>query len=113
MTSVAEQAVKSGKNQKVGLVVSTKMRKTIVVEVSRRVAHRRYNKVVSRRKKFYAHDEDGQARVGDTVRIIESRPLSRLKRWRLLEIVRRAALVGVEDTVTSLPEAGVGAERGA
>ncbi len=108
---MAEQAAQSRKNEKVGLVVSTQMRKTIVVEVSRRVAHRQYNKVVSRRKKFYAHDEEGQARVGDTVRIIESRPLSHLKRWRLLEIVRRAALVGIEDTETSQPEASAKVER--
>lgn len=112
MSPVAEQAGHSHKNQKVGLVVSTKMQKTIVVEVSRRVAHPYYTKVVSRRKKFYAHDEEGQARVGDTVRIIESRPLSRLKRWRLAEIVRRAALVGVEDTETFQPEVSQKVERG-
>ena len=113
MRPVAEQAAQSRKNEKVGQVVSTKMRQTIVVEVSRRVAHRRYSKVVSRRKKFYAHDEESQARVGDTVRIIESRPLSRLKRWRLLEIVRRAALVGVYDTETSPPDVTGTTDRGA
>ncbi len=80
------------------------MQKTIVVEVSRRVPHRLYKKIVSRRKKFYAHDEQSTARVGDVVRIVESRPLSRLKRWTLTEVVRRAALVGVEDTATSEPE---------
>ena len=110
---MAEQAAQSRKNEKVGQMVSTSMRKTIVVEVSRRVMHPRYRKVVSRRKKFYAHDEESQARVGDTVRIIESRPLSRLKRWRLLEIVRRAALVGVYDTETSQPEAPGKTDRGA
>jgi len=112
VSAVAEQAAQSRGNQKVGQVVSTKMRKTIVVEVSRRVAHPYYKKVVRRRKKFYAHDEDSQARVGDTVRIVESRPLSRLKRWRLVEIVRRAALVGVEDTETSQPEPARSVERG-
>ncbi len=92
------------KQEKVGQVVSTKMAKTIVVEVSRRVPHPVYKKIVSRRKKFYAHDEQSTARVGDVVRIVESRPLSRLKRWTLAEVVRRAALVGVEDEVTSAPE---------
>jgi small subunit ribosomal protein S17 len=84
------------KNEKVGVVVSTKMQKTIIVEVTRRVPHPLYKRIVTRRKKFYAHDEEGQARTGDTVRIIESRPLSRLKRWRLGEIVRRAVQVGGE-----------------
>jgi small subunit ribosomal protein S17 len=78
------------------------MAKTIVVEVRRRVPHPIYKKIVNRRKKFYAHDEEQTARVGDVVRIIESRPLSRLKRWRLLEVIRRAALVGVTDTETSV-----------
>ncbi len=77
----------------VGQVVSDKMEKTIVVEVSRRVRHPQYHKVVSKFKKFYAHDEKGEALPGDTVRIEESRPLSRLKRWRLVEIVKKAAAV--------------------
>lgn len=89
---MAEQ--KSLKNEKVGEVVSTKMQKTIVVEVSRRVPHRLYKRIVARRKKFYAHDEEGAAKLGDVVRIVESRPLSRLKKWRLVEVVRRAAQVG-------------------
>lgn len=100
---MAEETAKGHKNEKVGEVVSAKMQKTIVVEVSRRVPHPVYKKIVGKRKKFYAHDEEGTARVGDVVRIIECRPLSKLKRWRLDEVVRRAALVGVEDTVTSAP----------
>ena len=84
------------RNEKVGEVVSTKMAKTIVVEVTRRVSHPLYRRVVKRRKRFYAHDEEGTARLGDTVRIIESRPLSRLKKWRLAEVLRRAAQVSVE-----------------
>ena len=84
------------KNEKVGEVVSTKMTKTIVVEVGRRVPHRLYKRIVARRKKFYAHDEDGVAKMGDVVRIIESRPLSKTKKWRLVEVVRRAAQVGTE-----------------
>jgi small subunit ribosomal protein S17 len=101
---MADQKPLGHKNEKIGEVVSTKMQKTIVVEVSRRVPHRLYKKIVSRRKKFYAHDEQSTARVGDVVRIVESRPLSRLKRWTLAEVIRKAALVGVEDTETSAPE---------
>jgi small subunit ribosomal protein S17 len=77
----------------IGDVVSTKMAKTIVVEVRRQKAHPFYKRVVARSKKFYAHDEDGKAHLGDVVKIEESRPLSKLKRWQLKEIVRRAALV--------------------
>ena len=80
----------------VGEVVSTKMQKTIVVEVDRRKAHGLYRRVVARSKKFYAHDEKNTAHVGDVVRLEETRPMSRLKRWRLIEVVRKAALVGPE-----------------
>jgi small subunit ribosomal protein S17 len=93
---MAEQTPKPLKNEKVGQVVSTKMTKTIVVEVSRRVPHPLYKRIVNRRKKFYAHDEESRAKTGDIVRIIECRPLSRLKRWRLAEVVRRAAQVGTQ-----------------
>lgn len=82
------------KNEKVGEVVSAKMKKTIVVQVVRRVPHPVYKRIVTSRKKFYAHDEEGSARVGDVVRIVECRPLSRLKRWRLGEILRRQGGVG-------------------
>jgi len=81
------------KNQKIGSVVSNRMAKTIVVEVTRRVPHPVYKRIVTKRKKFYAHDEQGTAKVGDVVRIIECRPMSRLKRWRLGEVVRRAVQV--------------------
>ena len=77
----------------IGNVVSTKMAKTIVVEVRRQKAHPFYKRVVTRSKKFYAHDEEGTAHLGDVVKIEESRPLSKLKRWNLKEIVQRAALV--------------------
>src|SRR3954451_16419692 len=90
------EAKKALKNEKIGEVVSTKMQKTIVVEVSRRVPHPLYKRIVAKRKKFYAHDEDGTAKMGDVVRITECRPLSRLKRWRLTEVVRRAAQVGAQ-----------------
>ena len=79
-------------NRKVrqGRVVSDKMDKTVVVAVERRVADRLYGKQVVRTQKFYAHDENGVAHAGDTVRIMETRPLSKQKRWRLLDVVERA-----------------------
>ena len=77
----------------VGVVTSAKMQKTIVVRVTRRVQHRLYDRYVKRSKKFYAHDENGEARQGDTVRITETRPLSKLKRWRLAEVVSRRTTV--------------------
>ena len=82
------------KNEKVGEVISTKMHKTIVVQVSRRVSHPLYRRIVMKHKKFYAHDEEGTAHVGDVVRIIECRPMSKLKRWRLGDVIRRSALAG-------------------
>ena len=87
---------KALKNEKVGQVVSAAMQKTIVVEVSRRVPHPLYKRIIGKRKKFYAHDEEGGAKPGDIVRIIECRPLSKLKRWRLVEVVRRAAQVAAQ-----------------
>jgi small subunit ribosomal protein S17 len=87
-------APKAHKTEKVGPVISTKMQKTIIVQTSRRVPHPLYRRIVTKHKKFYAHDEEGTARVGDIVRIIECRPLSKLKRWRLDAIVRRSVLAG-------------------
>ena len=84
------------KNEKVGEVVSTKMQKTIVVAVEMRKAHPKYKRIVRSTKKFYAHDEQSSARMGDVVRIRETRPLSKLKRWRLMDIVRRAPQVGAQ-----------------
>ncbi len=78
------------RKQRIGRVVSDRMQKTIVVVEERLVMHPRYRKYVRRRTKYYVHDEREQARVGDIVRIEETRPLSRLKRWRLVEIVRRS-----------------------
>src|SRR5262245_18203284 len=82
------------KAEKIGQVVSTKMKQTIVVEVSRRVPHPLYKRIINKRKKFYAHDEQETAKLGDVVRIVESRPLSKLKHWMLAEGVRRATQVG-------------------
>lgn len=75
---------------RVGSVVSDRMDKTIVVSVERRFADPLYGKQVTRHQKFYAHDEENEARTGDVVKIVEARPLSKTKRWRLLEVVRRA-----------------------
>jgi small subunit ribosomal protein S17 len=72
---------------RVGTVVSDKMQKTLVVEHVARVPHPQFNKIVKRSKKYYVHDEEGKAKVGDRVRIVESRPLSKLKRWTLAEVL--------------------------
>ena len=90
------QATAARRNEKVGQVVSTKMQKTIVVAVEMRKAHRKYKRIVRTTKKFYAHDEQNSARLGDMVRIRETRPLSKLKRWSLEEIVRRSSLAQIE-----------------
>jgi len=79
------------KKEKIGKVISDSMPKTITVLVERRVQHPRYKKYIRQRKKFYAHDEKEEAKVGDIVRIVETRPLSKLKRWRLAEIIERSA----------------------
>lgn len=78
------------RQEKVGVVTSNRMRKTIVVEVHRRVPHPAYKRIVTRRTRFMAHDEKGQAQPGDMVRIVETRPMSKNKRWRLKEIVQKA-----------------------
>lgn len=75
------------RKQRVGIVISTKMDKTIVVEYIARVPHPRFKKIVKKSKKFYAHDEKSEAAVGDKVRIEEMRPLSKLKRWKLTEVL--------------------------
>lgn len=100
----ATNTTTSARKTLIGQVVSTKMAKTIVVEVIRQKAHPLYRRVVSRSKKFYAHDEQQTAHVGDFVRIEETRPLSRLKRWQLKEIVKRSALVATTDTAKESAE---------
>ena len=95
---MAEQAQPVIKQHKelVGEVVSDKMDKTIIVQVERRVRHPRYKKVITKYKKFYAHDAESTAKPGDVVRIVECRPMSTLKRWTLGEVIRRAVQVSVE-----------------
>ena len=89
----ATEHVQGRRKEVVGEVVSTRMKKTIVVQVTRKKSHPFYGRVVARNKKFYAHDEKNETHVGDVVRIEETRPLSKLKRWKLKDIVRKAALV--------------------
>ena len=103
VTTIAE-APEAHRNEKVGKVISTKMEKTIVVEVEMRRAHPKYKRVIKSNKKFYAHDEAGVAHMGDVVRIRETRPLSKLKRWQLKDIIQRSSLTQVEDTVTAAVE---------
>jgi small subunit ribosomal protein S17 len=90
--SQAESPTKEGGERKVrtGVVVSDAMEKTVVVRISHQVRHRMYGKIVRRSTKLQAHDEAGDAHVGDTVRIVETRPLSKTKRWRVVEVIERA-----------------------
>jgi small subunit ribosomal protein S17 len=87
------QKPRGRRKEVVGEVVANRMQKTIVVQVTRKKSHPFYGRVIARNKKFYAHDETNRAHVGDLVRIEETRPLSKLKRWELKDIVRKAALV--------------------
>ena len=81
------------RKSRIGVVVSNKMTKTVVVEVERRVADRQYGKIVTRAKKYKAHDEKQECKIGDRVRIVETRPLSKDKRWRVVETIEKAAEV--------------------
>jgi small subunit ribosomal protein S17 len=90
-TATAPVRERGEKMELIGKVTSAKMEKTIVVQVQRLVQHPKYRRVVRISKKFYAHDEKREAKQGDTVRIVSARPLSRLKRWRLQEVLTRNA----------------------
>jgi small subunit ribosomal protein S17 len=85
------ETARAKRKERVGEVIASKMAKTIVVRVERRFAHPKFKKVVTGYKKLYAHDEKGDAKVGDHVRIEETRPISKLKRWRLVEVVQRGS----------------------
>ena len=85
----AETATRATRKTRTGEVVSSSMNKTIVVRTVTRVPHPKFGKIVKQMKKFYAHDEQNQAKPGDTVRIMETRPMSKLKRWRLVEVVQK------------------------
>ena len=88
--STADSAERATRKVREGIVSSNKMDRTVVIEVVERVRHPKYNKFVMRTKKLYAHDEANDANVGDRVRVMETRPLSKTKRWRVVEILERA-----------------------
>lgn len=87
---MSEIVTRNTRKERIGIVTSNKMDKTIVVSVERKVKHPKYGKFIKRTKKFYAHDDKAECGIGDTVRIMETRPLSKLKNWRLVEILERA-----------------------
>jgi len=89
-TTTTVETARAKRKERVGEVIANRMAKTIIVRVERRFPHPKYKKVVTGYKKLYAHDEKSEAKVGDRVRLEETRPLSKTKRWRLLEIVERA-----------------------
>jgi small subunit ribosomal protein S17 len=89
-TDAPKAETRSQRKERVGRVLSAKMNKTIIVQVERRYPHPKFKKVVTGYNKFYAHDEKSEAKTGDRVRIVETRPLSKIKRWRLIEVVERA-----------------------
>ena len=88
-TSGGSQTSAGTRKTRTGEVISSGMNKTIVVRTVTRVPHAKFGKIVKQMKKFYAHDEENKAKTGDTVRIMETRPLSKLKRWRLVEVVQK------------------------
>lgn len=92
-TTTQPESSRGNRKERVGEVISNKMAKTIIVRVERRFPHPRFKKVVTGYKKLYAHDEKAQAKVGDRVRIEETRPLSKTKRWRLVEVVQQGTTV--------------------
>ena len=89
-SDVTAAPARNARKTRLGIVVSDKMQKTVVVRIERRFAHPRYGKMMKRSMKVKAHDEANDAKTGDTVRIMETRPLSKDKRWRVVEIVDRA-----------------------
>lgn len=97
------------RKEEVGIVISDKMAKTLVVEVTRKIRHKKYGKVINRRKKYYAHDENNTASTGDKVSITESRPLSKLKRWTLKAVITKAKLSG---TASEAVEEALGHSEG-
>lgn len=90
METVNDKEIRGNRKERIGNVISDCQDKTIIVEVIRRTPHELYKKVINKKKCFYAHDEKNEAKIGDTVKIVETRPFSKTKRWRLLEIITRA-----------------------
>ncbi len=101
---IMSEATRGRRKVAIGIVTSDKMNKTRRVEIPRLVQHPRYGKYIRRRTVCYVHDENNESRVGDTVKIMETRPLSKLKRWRLVEIVARAATRQVLASTTPAQE---------
>jgi small subunit ribosomal protein S17 len=97
-TTITVETARAKRKERVGEVIANRMAKTIIVRVERRFPHPRYKKIVTGYKKLYAHDEKSEAKVGDRVRLEETRPLSKTKRWRLVEIVQHGS--GVAPVVT-------------
>lgn len=95
------EMVREKRKERIGVVISNAMAKTIVVKVERRVRHKVYGKEMRLASKCFVHDETNQAKVGDTVKIMETRPLSRHKRWRLLSVVKSAANIGLDCSVST------------
>jgi small subunit ribosomal protein S17 len=93
MTETNDTTSRPMRKRRTGIVVSNRADKTLVVRVDRRKAHPLYRKVVTVSKKYYAHDENNEANTGDTVEIMETRPISKLKRWRLVSVIRRAKTI--------------------
>ncbi|MEK9506529.1 30S ribosomal protein S17 [Gaopeijia maritima] len=91
VTEVAETTDRNRRKVRIGVVTSDRQDKTVTVSVERRFPHPLYGKQVKRTKKYHAHDEENQYQVGDTVRIVETRPLSKTKRWRVIELIERPA----------------------
>jgi len=101
-SNVQASPAAAGRHKEViGKVVSNRMKKTIVVQTVRQKSHRLYGRVISKAKKFYAHDEKNEAHIGDFVKLEETRPLSKLKRWKLKEVLQRAALAPEATTEAS------------
>lgn len=90
MENTATETKRNFRKEKVGVVTSNRMQKSIVVAVERKVKHAKYGKFLNKTSKFVAHDEKNECNIGDTVRIMETRPLSKTKNWRLVEIIERA-----------------------
>ena len=91
-----QEPMRDNRKLKQGVIVSNKMQKTVVVKVDRKFRHPQYDKVIVRSKKYYAHDESGLLQMGDVVSIMETRPLSKLKRWRVTEVVQKAQAKAAE-----------------
>ena len=84
--------MRNARKTRIGIVVSNRMNKTITVELERRMKHPMYSRVIKRKSKLYAHDEKNECAIGDLVRIMETRPMSRLKRWRVVEVLEKSKL---------------------